>query len=55
MSTASLQRLGLGVILVGGFLTLGSTGTFYAVGFYAMLLGLGVVAIAWLHDVERRA
>ncbi|GAA0312370.1 hypothetical protein [Halarchaeum salinum] len=54
MSTASLQRLGLGVILVGGFLTTGRPGTFYVIGFLAMLFGLVVVTIAWLHDFESR-
>ncbi|WP_435100489.1 hypothetical protein [Halarchaeum sp. P4] len=55
MSTASLQRLGLAVILVGGFLTTTSTGIFAAVGFYGMLAGLAVVALAWLYDFEPRS
>jgi len=51
VSTASLQRVGLALVLLGGFASLDSSGAFGYLSLAVALLGFLVVAVAWLHDV----
>ncbi|MFB6078665.1 MAG: hypothetical protein ABEJ80_06785 [Halarchaeum sp.] len=51
MSTASLQRVGLALVLLGGFLSVGSSGGVVGYGTIAAALVGFTVVVAWLHDV----
>ncbi|MBP2250320.1 hypothetical protein J2754_000617 [Halarchaeum solikamskense] len=50
MSTASAQRAGLAVLLLGWFLHSASAGDVSAVGLLLAFLGAVGVVLAWLRD-----
>jgi len=50
VSTASTQRVGLAFVLLGGFASIGSSGTFGSVAIATALVGFVIVLVGWLHD-----